>query len=299
MTFALALVLTLISAVALNAGYLIEHSAVGGLPRLSIRRPLHSARLLLWQRRWLGGFALEMVGWGLFVAALAMAPLAIVQATAAGGIALLAVMAARFTKVALTDRERLGVALSVGGLVLLGISLLGGHEEGPQPAPWVVALWLGGSALAAVLAAKVLGPFIGLGVAFGLATGILFAAGDVSTKMAVEGGPVGPAFYVGIVVFYALGTGVLQAAFQHSAALTTAGIATLVTNALPIVAGMTIFGEPLPGGWIGAVRITSFAAVIAGAVALAGRKHGSTQRRHGRVRERGVTRGAQENGGPG
>jgi hypothetical protein len=52
-------------------------------------------------------------------------------------------------------------------------------------------------------------------------------------------------------------------------ALTTAGIATLFTNALPIVAGMTIFDEPLPDGWLGAVRIASFAAVVVGAVALA------------------------------
>ena len=47
-----------------------------------------------------------------------------------------------------------------------------------------------------------------------------------------------------------------------------AGLATLLTNALPIAAGMIVFAEPLPGGWIGAIRIVAFAAVIAGAVLL-------------------------------
>ena len=50
-----------------------------------------------------------------------------------------------------------------------------------------------------------------------------------------------------------------------------AGLATLLTNALPIAAGMIVFQEPLPGGWIGAARIVAFAAVIAGAVLLAAR----------------------------
>jgi hypothetical protein len=37
---------------------------------------------------------------------------------------------------------------------------------------------------------------------------------------------------------------------------------------------MTIFGEPLPAGWLGGVRIAAFAAVVAGAVFLGERKHG-------------------------
>jgi hypothetical protein len=68
---------------------------------------------------------------------------------------------------------------------------------------------------------------------------------------------------------------VLQAGFQRGGALTTAGLATLLTNALPIAAGMIVFAEPLPGGWIGAIRIVAFAAVIAGAVLLSVRAKGA------------------------
>jgi len=61
----------------------------------------------------------------------------------------------------------------------------------------------------------------------------------------------------------------LQLAFQRGGALATAGIATLWTNALPILAGMIIFGEPLPGGVRGVARVAAFVAVVVGAALLA------------------------------
>jgi hypothetical protein len=273
MRIVLALVLTLVSACALNVGYLLEHTAVRTLPPLRIRRPLASVRLLLATRRWLAGFAIEATGWGLYVLALALAPLSLVQATAAGGIGILAVLTARMTGVPLSGREWGAVGLAVAGLALLGTSLAGAHEDGSDPGYLPVALWIAGSCAAAMLAVRLLPALVGLGAAFGLATGLLFAAGDISTKAVVDGsGHV--VFIAALVACYGTGTAVLQAGFQRGSPLATAGIATLLTNALPIVAGMTIFDEPLPGGWLGAARIAAFSAVIAGAVFLGERRHG-------------------------
>ena len=274
MQIALALVVTLISSLALNAGYLIEHSVASQLPPLTPRRPLRSARLLLGQRRWLLGFGAETSGWLLYVLALALAPLSLVQATAAGGVGILAVMVSRYRTVPLTRLERAGVALSVAGLALLGISLAGAHGEGSSGSYFSVGLWFGGSLLAALVAVRLLPRFIGGGPAYGVATGVLFAAGDVCTKATVSGGA-RLAFVAALILCYGLGTGVLQAGFQRGSALVTAGIATLFTNALPIVAGSTIFGEPRPQGWLGAVRVVSFGLVIAGAVALSRHQHGA------------------------
>src|SRR5262249_21643164 len=92
---AVALALTLASACALNWGYLREHGAASRLPPLSVGRPLRSLHLLLASRAWLGGFFWETIGFGLYVAALALAPLALVQAVAAGGIGILALLVAR------------------------------------------------------------------------------------------------------------------------------------------------------------------------------------------------------------
>ena len=77
------------------------------------------------------------------------------------------------------------------------------------------------------------------------------------------------AFAVTLVGGYIAGTSLLQLGYQRGAALTVAGIATLLTNALPIAAGTALLGEPVPGGVLGATRVAAFAAVVAGAIMLA------------------------------
>ena len=62
--------------------------------------------------------------------------------------------------------------------------------------------------------------------------------------------------------------------FQRGGALTTAGVATLFTDAAPIAAGMWLFGDGLPSGALGVARVLSFVAVVAGA-ALITRSSGS------------------------
>jgi hypothetical protein len=61
----------------------------------------------------------------------------------------------------------------------------------------------------------------------------------------------------------------LQRAFQRGKALVTAGLNTLATNALPIVAGLALFHETLPGGAAGATRFLAFCLVVCGAGLLA------------------------------
>lgn len=263
----LALLVTIVSACLLNWGYLTEHSAASTLPPLSIKRPLHTARLLFASRRWIVGFCAEAAGWGLYVLALALAPLSLVQATSAGGIGVLAFLVGRLGGAKLLRRERLGVAIAVIGLGLLGLSLVGGAEHGSR-GDWVAVLaWVGGSLVVAAVVTRAGAKLMGGGAAYGAAAGILFAASDVCTKAVVEGGTylaLAPLMLAG----YAAGTLVLQMAFQRGGALTSAGLATLLTNAIPIAAGMSIFQEPLPGGAAGAARILAFLFVIAGAVFL-------------------------------
>jgi hypothetical protein len=271
-----ALLLTLVSACAVNWGYLTEHRAASALPPLSPRKPVASLRALLGSRTWLIGFASETGGFLLYVLAVALAPLALVQAVAAGGIGVLALLVARTTGTALDARERFGVTIAIGGLALLGISLAGGSGHGESGSWLAVALWLGlSAAVAAALVASRLGRPRGGAAALGVAAGVLFAGGDVATKVTVSGDAelaAAPA----MIAFYGAGTAVLQMGFQRGRALTTAGIATLCTNAIPIVAAMTLFAEPLPGGALGAARTLAFIAVVAGAVALAPRRERPT-----------------------
>lgn len=183
------LCLAIASAACLNWGFLQQHGTVSRLPALSLRRPLASLRLLFANLRWLTGFAVGLGGWALYVLALRLAPLSLVQAVSAGGIGLLALLVEQTTGARLARRERVGVALALLGLVLLGLSLAGGgNTAGRHGSAVQVGLWIALSLAAAGLFA---GPFalrlVG-GAGLGVAAGILYAAGDVATKAAVGGG---------------------------------------------------------------------------------------------------------------
>jgi hypothetical protein len=97
--------------------------------------------------------------------------------------------------------------------------------------------------------------------ALGLAAGLFFSDGDIAAKLV----SFGLVALLPLVACYAAGTSVLQAAFQHGSALTAAGIATLVTNAVPIAAGFVLFDEALPRGARGALQIAAFASIVASA----------------------------------
>jgi hypothetical protein len=264
----LAFLLALVSTAMINVAYLREHDAAAALPALSLRRPLHSAHILLADRSWLMGFALESGGFLLYVAALALAPLALVQSIAAGGIGVLAFASARMGRRRLGRHELAGVLMSTLGLVALGISLAGGSGEGDGGTTGGILLWFGATTGAAVIALALGRRFGQLAVAEGLAGGLLFSIGDISVKVATEGGA-RYAFAVGVIAGYSLGTALLQLGYQRGGALTVAGLATLVTNALPIAAGAVVLGEPVPTGVFGALRLLAFAAVTIGAVLLA------------------------------
>jgi hypothetical protein len=265
---AVALVFALASTTLISLAYVREHDAVGDLPALSLRRPSQSLRLLLASRAWLAGFAMESGGFALYVAALALAPLALVQSVAAGGIGILAVASARMGHRRLTNRESVGAGVSVAGLLFLSLSLLGGGDQGAPGSLLEIGLWLGGTCAAAVLVLTFGRAFVGAAAADGIGGGLLFSLGDISTKLATQGGA-RAAFALTAIFGYLLGTSLLQIGYQRGAALTIAGIATLLTNALPIAAGPVLLHETLPEGGLGALRLLAFATLIASAILLA------------------------------
>jgi hypothetical protein len=266
-SLALGLLLALASAAALNGGFFAQHGAAAELPPLRLRRPLRSLATLFGSRRWTLGFVTGLGGWSLYVAALALAPLSLVQAASAGGIGVLALLVWRASASRPRARDVQGVALATGGLVLLGISLAGQKHAGGRVSWVLVTLWIAVSAAVALVAVL---PRSALrsGAAFGLAAGLLYAAGDVATKAAVAAGS-RLVFAPVVLACHGLAFVVLQLGFQRGGALATAGVASLFTNAVPIVAGMTIFHEGMPAGLLGATRLAAFVAVVAGATALA------------------------------
>jgi drug/metabolite transporter (DMT)-like permease len=265
---AVGLVLALASTTLTNLAYLREHDAAAELPVLCMRRPVHSARLLLEDRSWMLGFAMESAGFLLYAAALSLASLTLVQSISAGGIGVLAFGSARLAHRQLSRWELIGVILSVVGLAALAVSLAGGSGDGNGGATGPILIWLGATAVAAVAVLTLGRMTLGVAVANGVAGGLLFSLGDISTKLVTQGGArVG--FLLTLILGYTLGTALLQIGYQAGGALTVAGIATLLTNALPIAAGAVVLDEPVPSGVLGGLRVLAFVAVIAGAVLLA------------------------------
>jgi hypothetical protein len=260
------LTLAFVSALVTNTAYSLEHDAAAALPPLSPRRPFMSAKVLLRNRRWLTAFAAESAGWLLYVAALRLAPLALVQAVVASGLAVLAFATARGHPSRLARREQFAVVLAIAGLTLLSLSLVDTTPSDQHPGVAGVIIWMaacgGGAAMLVVMPT----PFA-RAASLGLATGLLFADGDISAKLVGYGG-LWLAALAPLIVAYGIGTSVLQSAYQHGDALTAAGTATMVTNAIPIAAGFVLFGETLPRGSRAVLQIAAFACLVASAVAL-------------------------------
>jgi hypothetical protein len=137
-------------------------------------------------------------------------------------------------------------------------------------------LWLGISAASALFVLLLGRRLLNGAIAAALAGGLFFSIGDISTKVATQGG-VRFGFVAALILGYMLGTALLQLGYQRGSALTVAGLATLLTNALPIAAGTIVLNEPVPSGAFGGVRVLAFGAVTAGAFLL-GRPDGSRQR---------------------
>jgi hypothetical protein len=265
-SWAAGLVLALIAALALNIGFFVQHGAANTLASLTLRHPIDSARSLVTNRNWMLGYAAGWVGWGVYIAALSLAPLSLVQAVSAGGVGVLALLVNRFGT-PLEPRERVGAAIAIGGLALLGLSLTAPMKTAPPAQTSTLLVIAGiGVAVAGVLSFVVARTFRP-GASLGCAAGILFGVGDLATKGAVSGN--GLILVPVLAVCTALGFVALQMAFQRGRVMETAGISSLINNIIPIAGGLFVFHESIPTGWAGVARLASFVAVVTGAVLLA------------------------------
>src|SRR5207249_9049083 len=129
-----------------------------------------------------------------------------------------------------------GVGVAMAGLILLGVSLAGTNDAGSRTSLRPLLAWLVASVILAAIAMGPMARTVAPGAGFGIASGILYAAGDVANKAAYGGRywlwPVLCAFHLVALIG-------LQMGFQRGGALATAGSANLLLNALPIVAGVT------------------------------------------------------------
>src|SRR2546423_5106434 len=123
MTVDIGIFLALLCAFATNLGFLDKHRGATRAAAVEWRHPLKSGAALFRSRWFAIGMGVAVVAWVLHVAAMALAPLSIVQAVISGGLVLLTVMAERFFGFKVGRRQWLGVGLTALGLSTLAVTL--------------------------------------------------------------------------------------------------------------------------------------------------------------------------------
>jgi hypothetical protein len=168
-----------------------------------------------------------------------------VQSVGAGGSGVLASAGSRLSKRQLGPRHRAGVIISVLGLAVLGVSLIKANGAGGKGSTVEILVWLGVTAAVALVVLAIGRNRGNSAVVYGMAAGLLFSIGDISTKVATQGSA-RAAFVITLIAGYSLGSLLIQVGYQRGAALTVAGLATLLTNALPILAARSCCASVSP-----------------------------------------------------
>src|SRR4051795_10924565 len=95
MTIQLGILLALLCAFVSNLGFFFKHRGACEAQKVDIRHPLRSGKSLFSSKWFALGMAVAASAWIFHVAALAVAPLSLVQIVLAGGVVLVGIMADR------------------------------------------------------------------------------------------------------------------------------------------------------------------------------------------------------------
>jgi hypothetical protein len=232
------LLLALLSAAAINLGFLLQHRGLVSSPN-----PARNPLVLLRSRSWVGGQAVGWLGFTAQIVAVALAPLSLVQAFAAGGLALSVPLAARLFRHRVSRDQRLAVLVIALSLASLPIGL--SAARGATRTGLLVASSLIAAALAAVIAHRrdALLRAVAAGLFYGVADAAIKAD---SLSLSAHGAG---ALLSGWTVMAVLGTfaGFLafQAALRAGNAVSAISAMAAVTALTALGFGLAAFGESL------------------------------------------------------
>jgi drug/metabolite transporter (DMT)-like permease len=277
MTVQLGLLLALGCAFTTNLAFLWKQKGATAAPEIDMHHPLKSAADLFRSKWWTIGFSVAFVAWALHVAALALAPISLVQAVISGGLVFLAVLADRWFGFKLGRREWIGVGLTAVGLAFLGLTVQSG-STGTHSSYSISGM------IAFEGAMIVIGALLALshrveriqhrhGALLGVAAGILFGVSDVAIKaltgtvpgdlLAIVSPWTAVALLASIAAFYVSARGL-----QIGEGVSVIALTTVSANVSAILGGILVFSDPLGSDAFAiASRGIAFALVI-GAAAL-------------------------------
>ena len=237
--------------------------------------------VLAWIRdpMWIGGLGVQTVGWACYVIAVSRAPVSMVAVMGQGGIALFVVASVIVLAERASPREWVGIGVIVFGMLMLALSLGAGESEGAfEPAtllmftavltvagltPMAVARMNASGAAAAIFS----GVAFGLGGLFTKAMTVALAGDNGLLALRIVSCP----YVYGVVAANIIGIVMLQNSFHSSRAIIAMPLSGALSNIVPIIGGMIVFGERLPTGSMpAAMRVGAFALTIVAGALLAG-----------------------------
>src|ERR1700742_528517 len=245
----LGLLLALVTSLMSVLGFFLKHRGAVAAPAVEWRRPDASTVSLFRSPVYTLGCVVATTLWGFHVAALALAPISLVQSVIAGGLVMVTVVADRLFGQPVTRREWICIGLTAAGLAFLAATL----EETGDSAHSAY----GDAQLAiAVCAATVAGFVItwrarGNGPLLGVAAGLFWAGSDTTIKALSDHTDLGLLVIVHPFAFVILAlslVGLLISArsLQIGPGVPVIAVTSATANALTIAAGPIVFGEPLP-----------------------------------------------------
>lgn len=267
-----AVLLAVVSSVAFSVGFYFMKRQAERLPALGGGWRPAAWRAFVRDPLWLLGVALQTGGYGLYLTALRAAPLSVVHTALSGGVALFVLLAVVGLGERLRASEWLGVLCVIAGLIVLGLSLA------DSPAPNAVArgtvtfsLVLIGLAVAALAGDPAPGRAIGLSIACGLALGLA----SVFAKSLAAAESLAAALWshdlLLTLVANLVGFALMQAALQVGRGVVVVPIFSTLSNVVPVVGGIVLYGEWMPRAGAAAIlRPLAFLLAIGGAALLAG-----------------------------
>src|SRR3954462_8312716 len=274
MTLQIGILLALACAFVSNLGFFFKHRGACEAAKVDIRHPLRSAKSLFSSKWFAIGMVVATSAWVFHVAALAVAPISVVQVVLAGGVVMIGVMADRLFGVQVGNRQWWGLALTAMGLILRAVPFPG--QPGAHSSFSVSAMISFEGALFGIGGLLIMGPRVGApaehhGVMLGAAAGVLFGVSDVAIKALT--GIVGTDGVIGLVASPWLAVTVLASivAFYASArglqdgdAVPVIAITGTASDISCIAGGILVFGDPMPSDGLGiAVQTLAFLMVIA------------------------------------
>jgi drug/metabolite transporter (DMT)-like permease len=271
MTPEIGILLALACAFVANLAFFYKHRGANAVAKVQVRHPFRSARALYSSKWFALGMAIATASWGLHVAALALAPMSVVQVALAAGVVLIAVMAERMFGFEVGPRQWVGLFLTAIGLAMLGLTLPtlhGAHSQFSQAAMISFEAGLFGLGGLLIMGPRMGGPAEHHGIMLGAAAGILFGVSDTAIKaltgitgahglMALLLSPwLVVALIASVVAFYASAKGL-----QDGDAVPVIAVTGTAANIAGIAGGILVFGDPMAGGAVG-VTLQAFAFVL-------------------------------------